>query len=653
MRKTIAFIILVTVSINLLSQNKALSLYSFDELAGNFSSINTTGTALIPNDWDDGCSDVTDIGFNFNYNDVVYTQFSVNTNGTVNLGNQTIDEETNNLESEEFTNLLAPLWDDLKFYNSGTDEGIFYSLDLNGSYNILTIEYYNVGRYNSTGQVSFQVKIFEEDNHIEFIYGDLSGATNWSETSTTSIGMNADGTPSTEFISVTPNATDGATISSEIENDIIQSSTLAEIAIGTTYKFTPPSETSDIDIAITDINSPNSNFLTNEENIHVDVANLGIEITGGLSFICQVFNSNTGTQIGSSITENYTDYPINALSVFEYSFENTLDLSDNFSYTITVELNIDNDVNLDNNQLSKNVNGILLDPIIFNNGEIVTETGTGTYGSDLSIVQTSLNMWNYGYNTSWIIGYRNADEFVVPEGEVWTISGFGFYNWQTNSDTISTINHLDFRVFNGLPAEEATDTLFDFYDINKLTGSKWAGIFRVYDSEITNTDRPIMLSVATFDETEEIILEEGVYWLDWSSGGTGDNGPWTPFITEIGVITTGDAWHLGYEGWVNWIEDGTNAQQGMPFMIYGNKEITNIIENKSTPIVYPNPNKGIFKIDIKEECILNIYTVNGQKIISKNYSGDEIDLSTQNSGIYLIELIYKDRIEKMKTIINK
>jgi len=108
--------------------NKALSLYNFVEETETYTSISSSGTALTPNSWDDGVTSLTPIGFNFVYNQVTYTEFSVNTNGTVNLDSQN-SQATNDLESETFTNLLAPLWDDLKFHNNGSGEGIFYNLE--------------------------------------------------------------------------------------------------------------------------------------------------------------------------------------------------------------------------------------------------------------------------------------------------------------------------------------------------------------------------------------------------------------------------------------------------------------------------------------------------------------------------------------------
>jgi len=657
MKKIILTVIISLFYFATFSQNnKALSLYNFAEETGTYSSISSSGTALTPNNWDDGVTDLTSIGFDFTYNQVVYTDFSVNTNGTVNLGSQ-ISQSTNDLESTTFTNLLAPLWDDLIFHNSGSGDGIFYYLEGTDGNKILTIEFYNVGRYDNTGVsagvVNFQVKLFEQDNSILFIYGDLTQTADWSEYSTTSIGINAEGTPLTEFVSITPDNTNGATASSETENDAITPETLALIASGTTYIFTPPVETTDYDISIFSINSPVSGFLSTADSVKITVKNLGNEITDGLTMSYEVFDATTGTQIGQTVIENYNNYPIQSLSVFPYTFSNTVNLSENGNYTITISLNIsENDINLDNNEMSAEVYGIVLDEIIYDNGPIITETGAGAFGKNVSEVQTYLGMYNYSYNTFWEIGYRNADDFTIEEGEEFLITAIGFYNYQTGTDTVPTINYLDFRIFDGSPDLEETDTLYDFYDQNILSGSKWTDIYRVYDTDLQNTERPIMLSVTTFEQENAIHLLPGTYWLDWSSGGEIINGPWTPFITIDGETTTGNALHLGYEGWVNWEDDGTLTPQGMPFILYGQKIITNINKIDSEITIYPNPTSGIFKIETSNPCNILISDITGKIIYQKNnYFNHNIDLSNNQSGIYIIKIIENDKQFAKKLII--
>ena len=54
---------------------------------------------------------------------------------------------------------------------------------------------------------------------------------------------------------------------------------------------------------------------------------------------------------------------------------------------------------------------------------------------------------------------------------------------------------------------------------------------------------------------------------------------------------------------------------------------------------------------IDESAKLDIYTVNGQNVISSNVlSGNTIDISQLNSGIYIINIKAKDRIITKKLV---
>lgn len=122
---TVALTLFMSVAV---TAQKNLEFYTFSETEGTFLSIAGTGTTLIPNDWDDGSTPVTAIGFNFRYGNSDFSQFSVNTNGTISLGTATTSSSSNNLASASVVNQIAPLWDDLIFRATTPQKGIFYQL---------------------------------------------------------------------------------------------------------------------------------------------------------------------------------------------------------------------------------------------------------------------------------------------------------------------------------------------------------------------------------------------------------------------------------------------------------------------------------------------------------------------------------------------
>jgi hypothetical protein len=187
-----------------------------------YSSIASTGTS-ISGTWrnalstDDNLSAAQNIGFPFYYRGVSYTQFSISTNGflTFNTGTAVTGGETSgaycylnaNFSSTSVTT-LAPFYDDQQTAgNLGTQA------DLNNTYKYLlsgtagsrvaTIEWVNSQDFSSTSTSSFnyQIKLYESDGHIEFIYGAMTLA-NSSTVTTMSYSLGING----QTITATPTA---------------------------------------------------------------------------------------------------------------------------------------------------------------------------------------------------------------------------------------------------------------------------------------------------------------------------------------------------------------------------------------------------------------------------------------------------------------
>ncbi len=83
----------------------------------------------------------------------------------------------------------------------------------------------------------------------------------------------------------------------------------------------------------------------------------------------------------------------------------------------------------------------------------------------------------------------------------------------------------------------------------------------------------------------------------------------------------------------------------------------NNIGNSSGISLYPNPNNGIFNLQIEGEHQfedLEVYDMMGnlvlQKGISKNDSNTKINISTYSSGVYYIRLISQDKIANLRLI---
>lgn len=211
-------------------------------------------------------------------------------------------------------------------------------------------------------------------------------------------------------------------------------------------------------------------------------------------------------------------------------------------------------------------------PVLFDNGPLVTETGTGAGGADLSVVQNeTLGLNVLGFAHSLDTEFQVADDFEVPPGG-WRIDQIVFFAYQTGSTTVSTITDYRVRIWDGPPAASGSTVVWGNLATNILTDTAWANIYRTAEAfEPTNTDRPIMASTVSIGT----VLAAGSYWLEWEAAGTLPSGPWAPPVTVIGQATTGNALQSGDNGatFDPLDDDGALAQQGLPFLIVGSAAV--------------------------------------------------------------------------------
>lgn len=189
--------------------SQSLINYSVSRSTGiSYNSIVSSGTPL--SSWryvggfsqDDNRSNATNIGFDFWYNGVRYTQFSVSTNGYMDFSNSTADGGPTTgvfgYDNTRFTNTgghtaiaLAPMYDDMTTQGGGDPLGNSIKYELTGTApnRVLTVEWINMAVYlNTTPDLNFQVKLYETTGVIEFIYGTMTpGTATWSY----SCGINA------------------------------------------------------------------------------------------------------------------------------------------------------------------------------------------------------------------------------------------------------------------------------------------------------------------------------------------------------------------------------------------------------------------------------------------------------------------------------
>ena len=174
---------------------------------------------------------VPDPAFSFTYGGTAYTTFRVSSNGYLVFGGSGANTATNDLATSTSTRRpgLAPLWDDL---SNAAD--VTYKLSGTAPNRVLTVQWLNV-KWNWTAAnpvISFQIKLYETTNAIEYIYRQEAQAYNAGTTGGASIGLM--GIASTNYVSL-QNASATPTISTTASTNNIAT----KPATDQVYRFVP------------------------------------------------------------------------------------------------------------------------------------------------------------------------------------------------------------------------------------------------------------------------------------------------------------------------------------------------------------------------------------------------------------------------------
>ena len=215
--------------------------YTFTHQIGIFTPNSTSATNVAAVEADSGISTALPIGFNFVYGAGTYTEFFMSSNGFISLGAVGNTLTTNNLSTANASQrpIIAPLWDDLDgraTVNSNDVSKASYEVSGVAPNRVLTVEWLNwEWNYGSTDPViSFQVKLYETTNIIEFVYRNESGSING--TGSASIGINdATGSGSGTYLNLNSNLTTPTVTSTSAVNNISTKPTTNQV-----FRFTPP-----------------------------------------------------------------------------------------------------------------------------------------------------------------------------------------------------------------------------------------------------------------------------------------------------------------------------------------------------------------------------------------------------------------------------
>jgi hypothetical protein len=205
--------------------------YTFSASSGTFTAL-ASGTAIDIIEADDQLSGQIPIGFTFKYGGVDFTQLRASSNGILTFNPLVTNEFStafNYLSSSDLAPLLAPLWDDL---DGNGGQASYQTSGIPGS-RIFTIEFKNwQWNYNASAGISFQVKLYETTNKIEFRYRQEAGGL---VNPSASIGLRFNDMD--DYLSLNNSSASPTVSTTSASSDIA-----TKPATGQIYTFTPPKQ---------------------------------------------------------------------------------------------------------------------------------------------------------------------------------------------------------------------------------------------------------------------------------------------------------------------------------------------------------------------------------------------------------------------------
>lgn len=218
------------------AQASAAADYFFTPKSGSFTYL-SGGTEVTDVEVDDGLSSSIPIGFTFTYCGTDYTDVYASSNGWISFGSSpyiyAYPGSTSYLATGSSAGIgpaAMPLWDDA----SGAGGTATYLTEGTAPNRVFTIEFRNwKWDYSVSDPVlSFQVKLFEGTNIIQYIYEDEGGSPFWDYSAGATIGIG--GGTSSDYLVI-----DDATASPTASSSTFTYSITNKPASGQIYEFSP------------------------------------------------------------------------------------------------------------------------------------------------------------------------------------------------------------------------------------------------------------------------------------------------------------------------------------------------------------------------------------------------------------------------------
>ena len=274
--------------------------YTFSSSTATFTPL-TAGTDVNSIEADVAISAAIPLGFTFDFEGTPYTSIKAGSDGFISFNSAAGSSGTNDLDNTASSRrpLVAPLWDDHAGSVTTSSSKASYEVSGTAPNRVFTFEWLNwEWNYNANAAtVSFQVKLYETSNNIEFAYRWETASAVTSPTA--SIGL----TGTTTFLSVS-----GIDTGTPVVSNSVETSNIDTIVTNQVFTFMPPA-------CVAPTFTPATNVSTTAATVNFTTGTGTYEINWDVAGFTQgAPSSNTGL----SATNSFTATGLSASTAYDF-----------------------------------------------------------------------------------------------------------------------------------------------------------------------------------------------------------------------------------------------------------------------------------------------------------------------------------------------
>ncbi len=212
---------------------------------------------------------------------------------------------------------------------------------------------------------------------------------------------------------------------------------------------------------------------------------------------------------------------------------------------------------------------------IYSNGPYITHpnaahTTLGTVNvSQLQNVTLGDNVLGFSVHSTG--PFRLADDFIIPTGQTWTLTGVHVYGYSTNFATPPAGGNV--RVWSGDPGAGGS-IVYDGSANNTLVSSTFDAL-RIAESvnsgpPFTDTARRVFDNLLSIPN---VVLGPGQYWVDWqlvpTAGAASTFGPPVTILGQGNTASGGPARQFNVSAWTAQLTHANLNPVDLPFRLEG------------------------------------------------------------------------------------